>query len=208
MSSVLPEPIVALIESFTRLPGVGPKSASRLVFHLLRQEPGELKNFAERIATLRDQLVTCQVCQNIATNTPCQLCRDANRDEAIICVVEDSLDVVALEKAGRFRGRYHVLQGVLSPIDGVGPEQLKIREFEQRLTSGVVTEVILATNPTVEGEATALFLAKRIAALSTARVTRLAHGLPVGADLEYADEVTLGRALDGRQALSTTPVRR
>jgi recombination protein RecR len=208
MSSVLPEPIVALIESFTRLPGVGPKSASRLVFHLLRQEPGELKNFAERIATLRDQLVTCQVCQNIATSTPCQLCRDNNRDESIICVVEDSLDVVALEKAGRFRGRYHVLQGVLSPIDGVGPEQLKIREFEQRLTGGVVTEVILATNPTVEGEATALFLAKRITALSKARVTRLAHGLPVGADLEYADEVTLGRALDGRQALSATPVRR
>jgi recombination protein RecR len=201
--SVLPQPILDLIESFASLPGVGPKTASRLVFHLLRREPQELAVFGERVASLKSKLRTCQRCQNIALESPCTICADTGRDQNILCVVEDTLDVVALEKSGQFKGLYHVLHGVLSPIEGIGPDQLKIRELEQRITQPI-REVIIATNPTVEGEATALYVSRRIRALSQATISRLAHGLPVGADLEYADEITLGRALSGRQSIEPT----
>jgi recombination protein RecR len=201
--SVLPQPILDLIESFASLPGIGPKSASRLVFHLLKREPQELAVFGERITSLKSKLRTCQQCQNIALQTPCSICSDPGRDQNILCVVEDTLDVVALEKSGQFRGLYHVLHGVLSPIEGIGPDQLKIKELEQRMKQPI-KEVIIATNPTVEGEATALYISRRIKALSGATISRLAHGLPVGADLEYADEITLGRALSGRQSIEPT----
>lgn len=197
--SVLPQPIVELIESFARLPGIGPKTASRLAFHLLRAEQTDLDTFAERLSSLKKRTVRCSVCHAIATESPCSTCRDSSRDVASLCIVEDTLDMVALEKSGRFRGRYHVLGGVLSPIDGIGPEQLSIRALEQRVHKEPIKEIIIATNPTVEGEATALYLTKIIREVPGITVTRLAHGLPVGADLEYADEVTLGRALDGRQ---------
>lgn len=206
--AVLPQPVTDLIEAFASLPGIGPKSASRLAFYLLRQDQASLARFGERVSHLREKLVTCTTCQNIATQDPCDLCRDSSRDPSLVCVVEDALDVVALERSGQFRGRYHVLQGLLSPLDGVGPEQIKVRELEQRLSddtsgtgkaAGTIKELVLALNPTVEGEATALFIQRRIKTIAPdVRVTRLAHGLPVGADLEYADEVTLARALEGR----------
>lgn len=206
--AVLPQPVTDLIEAFASLPGIGPKSASRLAFYLLRQDSASLKRFGERVSSLRDKLVTCTTCQNIATQDPCDLCRDSSRDASIVCVVEDALDVVALEKSGQFHGRYHVLQGLLSPLDGVGPEQIKVRELERRISgaggkdAATIKELVLALNPTVEGEATALFVQRRIVALAPKiSVTRLAHGLPVGADLEYADEITLGRALAGRTAV-------
>jgi len=208
MSRALPRPIIDLIESFSGLPGVGPKSASRLAFHLLRAPDAEVQQFAKRLATFRDQLVTCNTCQNIALASPCELCADLSRDASMVCVVEDSLDVVALEKSASFKGRYHVLQGLLSPLDGIGPEQLKIKQLERNLAAGTTTEVILALNPTVEGEATTLYLSKQIAAKTPAiTITRLAHGLPVGADLEHADEVTLTRALEGRNSVSAQSAR-
>ncbi|MFO0702560.1 MAG: recombination mediator RecR [Candidatus Andersenbacteria bacterium] len=209
--AVLPQPVTDLVEAFASLPGIGPKSASRLAFYLLRQDEATLSRFGERVTNLRKQLVTCTTCQNIASQDPCDLCRDPSRDTSLVCVVEDALDVVALEKSGQFRGRYHVLQGVLSPLDGIGPEQLKVRELEHRLidagkgdADATIKEVVLALNPTVEGEATALFIQRRLQEVApSAKVTRLAHGLPVGADLEYADEVTLARALEGRTAVET-----
>jgi len=206
--SALPRPILELIESFAKLPGIGPKSASRLALHLLKQPDEELSHFGEQIKTLRSQLTTCDICQNIASGSPCDICRDKARDQALLCIVEDPLDVVALEKSGHFRGRYHVLHGVLSPIDGVGPEQIKLRELETRFAKDKINEVILATNPTIEGEATALYIRRRLEKYSSIKVTRLAHGLPVGADLEYADEVTLARALDGRQSFTASPAAR
>jgi recombination protein RecR len=196
--SVLPQPIVDLIESFARLPGIGPKTASRLAFHLLRSEQTDLDAFAERLTSLKKKTVRCGTCHAIATESPCVTCRDTARDQGLLCVVEDTLDMVALERSGRFNGRYHILGGVLSPLDGIGPEQLSINALVGRLVHEPVKEIIIATNPTVEGEATALYLTKAIQKKSAVSVTRLAHGLPVGADLEYADEVTLGRALDGR----------
>ncbi len=202
--AVLPQPILDLIESFARLPGIGPKSASRLALHLLRQPEEELGRFGEQIKTLQSKLTSCKICQNIASQSPCDICRDTSRATGLVCIVEDPLDVVALEKSGHFRGRYHVLHGVLSPIDGIGPEQIKLREFEQRVAVEKFTEVVLATNPTIEGEATALYIRRRLEKTPDVRVTRLAHGLPVGADLEYADEVTLARALDGRQVFETS----
>lgn len=197
--SVVPQPILELIESFARLPGIGPKSASRLAFHLLRSEQTELDQFAEQLATLKKKTVRCGTCFAIATSSPCLTCKDPGRDQGVLCVVEDTLDMVALERSGRFNGRYHVLGGVLSPIDGIGPAQLTITALKQRVEQESISEVIIATNPTVEGEATALYVTKLISSKPSTSVTRLAHGLPVGADLEYADEVTLGRALDGRQ---------
>ena len=208
--AVLPPPVTELIESFAGLPGIGPKSASRLAFYLLKQDQATLERFGERIARLRQKLVTCGTCQNIATQDPCDLCRDPSRDTAIVCVVEDALDVVALEKSGQFKGRYHVLQGLLSPLDGIGPEQIKVRELEYRLAAKTGTspiqELVMALNPTVEGEATALFIQRRINLIAPkVHITRLAHGLPVGADLEYADEITLARALEGRTSIGSTP---
>jgi recombination protein RecR len=200
-----------LIESLASLPGIGPKSASRLAFHLLKQDANGLTEFGRRISELRTNLVTCATCHNIASESPCVICRDPGRDKSLLCVVEDALDVVALERSGQFRGRYHLQGGVLSPLEGIGPEQLKLRELEERVSKEGFKEVILALNPTVEGEATAHFVSKRLQqALSTQKngvsplkITRLAHGLPTGADLEYADETTLAHALEGRTVSST-----
>ncbi len=187
-----------LIEEFSKLPGIGPKSAQRLAYHLLRATNETAQALADAIVEMKSRSNLCAVCQNITEASPCPLCRDESRDRTKICVVEEPLDLVALERARGYHGLYHVLHGVISPMDGVGPEQLKVRELLARLNDGTVTEVIMATNPTLEGEATAMYLHRLIAPLGI-RVTRLARGLPAGADLEYADDVTLSRALEGRQ---------
>jgi recombination protein RecR len=189
-----------LVEELSRLPGIGPKSAQRLAYHLLRMPEQHAHDLAQAILDMKARSILCESCQNITESSPCSICRDAGRDRSKICVVEEPLDLVALERARGYHGLYHVLHGVISPMEGVGPEQLKVRELLSRLNGNEVTEVIMATNPTVEGEATAMYLHRLIAALGI-RVTRLARGLPVGADLEYADDITLTRALEGRQEL-------
>jgi len=198
--AVLPEPVQNLINAFERLPGIGPKSASRLTFFLLRASEDLSLSLAEALAALKTATTLCPVCYNItnAGRETCEICADQRREEAMICVVEEPLDVLALERTGGFQGRYHVLHGVLSPIDGIGPENLKIRPLIERVKTGTVREVILATNPSMEGDATALYLLHQLAPLGV-RTTRLARGLPVGGDLEYADQNTLLRALSGRQ---------
>jgi len=203
--SSLIEPVARLIESFARLPGIGPKTAQRLTFHLLRAADGEARTLAAALVAVRDQVVFCDQCFNISDQPLCPICRDPARDARRLCVVEEPLDVLALDRTGEFKGLYHVLHGAISPIDGIGPERLHIRElFERAHTAkreGVpFEEVILATNPTLEGEATAMYLAERLEA-DVGVVTRIARGLPVGGDLEYADEVTLIRALQGRRAI-------
>lgn len=190
-----------LIEELSKLPGIGPKSAQRLAYHLLRASHDQAQSLADAIVEMKSRSVLCSLCQNITETSPCAICGDEARERAQICVVEEPLDLVALERARAYRGLYHVLHGVISPIEGVGPEQLKVRELLARLQDGLVTEVIMATNPTVEGEATAMYLHRLIAPLGV-RVTRLARGLPAGADLEYADDVTLSRALQGRQEVA------
>lgn len=199
---LLPEPIQALINAFSKLPGIGPKTASRLTFYLLRNSDELAPELAEAIMGLKGGITFCQECFNITTagRVRCEICDHPQRDAGLICVVEDPLDVVALERTGGYPGRYHVLHGVLSPIEGVGPEDLKIQPLLDRVRAGEVVEVILATNPSMEGDATAMYLQKQLAPLGV-RVTRLARGLPVGGDLEYADQNTLLRALDGRQEL-------
>ncbi|MCC6382196.1 MAG: recombination protein RecR [Dehalococcoidia bacterium] len=192
-----PEPIVRLIEAFHRLPGVGPKSAQRLAYHILRTAPQEVENLAAAIRDVKQRIVLCSVCRNITENDPCAYCTDTRRDPAVVCVVEQPLDILAIERTG-FRGRYHVLHGVLNPMEGVGPEDLHLRELVGRLQAAEVREVIMATNPSLEGEATAMYV-HRLAGPLSVRVTRLARGLPSGADLEYTDDVTLARALEGRQ---------
>ena len=196
----LPEPVQNLINAFERLPGIGPKSASRLTFFLLRATDDLSLSLAEALVALKTATALCPVCFNItsAGRETCEICGDPRRDETSICVVEEPLDVLALERTGGFVGRYHVLHGVLSPIDGIGPENLKIRPLIERVKLGVVREVILATNPSMEGDATALYLLQQLTPLCV-RTTRLARGLPVGGDLEYADQNTLLRALSGRQ---------
>jgi len=191
-------PMAHLIEELSKLPGIGPKSAQRLAYHLLRAAPAQTQGLATAILEMKARSVLCSICQNITETSPCPICSDEARERSQLCVVEEPLDLVALERARAYRGLYHVLHGVISPMDGIGPEQLKVRELLARLNNGTVTEVIMATNPTVEGEATALYLHRLISPLGI-RVTRLARGLPVGADLEYADDVTLSRALQGRQ---------
>ena len=193
-----PEPISRLIEEFHKLPGIGPKSAARLTFYLLRMPGEEAKSLAEAILAVKEKVVLCSLCQNIADRDPCAICRSDGRDRTAICIVEEPLDILALEHTGQYRGLYHVLHGVLSPMDGIGPEDLKIKELLARLQDGSVKEVIMATNPNLEGEATAMYLHRIIAPLGI-KVTRLARGLPMGGDLEYADDVTLSRALEGRQ---------
>ena len=193
-----PEPISRLIEEFHKLPGIGPKSAARLTFYLLRMPGEEAKALAEAILAVKEKVVLCSLCQNIADRDPCAICRSDGRDRTAICIVEEPLDILALERTGQYSGLYHVLHGVISPMDGIGPEDLKIKELLPRLQDGSVTEVILATNPNLEGEATAMYLHRIIAPLEI-KVTRLARGLPMGGDLEYADDVTLSRALEGRQ---------
>ncbi len=199
---LLPEPIQDLINAFSRLPGIGPKTASRLTFYLLNA-PDELsKDLADAITRLKTGTTRCRICFNITTagRTECEICASPERDGRIICVVEEPLDVLALERTGGFQGRYHVLQGALSPIEGIGPDDLTIRDLLARVKAGGVREVILATNPSMEGDSTAMYLGQQLAPLGV-RVTRLARGLPVGGDLEYADQSTLLRALSGRQEL-------
>jgi recombination protein RecR len=189
-----------LIDELGRLPGVGPKSAQRIAFHILQADPVDVRRLAEVLIVVKDKVKFCSVCGNVAEAELCRICRDQRRDPAVICVVEESKDVVAIERTREFRGRYHVLGGAISPIEGVGPDDLRIRELMTRLADGVVTEVILATDPNLEGEATATYLTRLLRPMGL-RVTRLASGLPVGGDLEYADEVTLGRAFEGRRSV-------
>ena len=189
-----------LIDELGRLPGVGPKSAQRIAFHLLQADPIDVRRLAQVLIEVKDRVKFCSICGNVAEEETCRICRDARRDPAVICVVEESKDVVAIERTREFRGRYHVLGGAISPIDGVGPDDLRIRELMTRLADGVVTEVILATDPNLEGEATATYLTRLLRPMGL-RVTRLASGLPVGGDLEYADEITLGRAFEGRRSV-------
>jgi recombination protein RecR len=189
-----------LIDELGRLPGVGPKSAQRIAFHLLQADPAEVRRLAEVLIRAKEQVRFCAICFNVAEQQECKICRDPRRDPGSLCVVEESKDVVAVEKTREFRGRYHVLGGAISPIDGVGPDDLRVKELLKRLADGAITEVILATDPNLEGEATATYLARLIKPMGL-RVTRLASGLPVGGDLEYADEVTLGRAFEGRRQL-------
>ena len=195
-----PEPIVRLIDAFHRLPGIGPKSAQRLAYHVLRVPRTEAEALTTAILDVKDRIILCTVCTNITESDPCSYCRDERRDHTMICVVEQPLDVLAIERAGGYRGVYHVLHGVLNPMDGVGPEDLRIRELLQRLGDGTVHEIIMATNPSLEGEATTMYLNRLLSPLGV-KVTRLARGLPSGADLEYTDDVTLTRALTGRQAV-------
>jgi recombination protein RecR len=195
-----PEPITRLVEAFSRLPGVGPKTASRLTFYLLRSGEDLATELAEALNDLHRRLTYCQTCFNITETNPCPICQDDRRDRETICVVEEPLDVLAIEKTGAYRALYHVLHGAISPVDGIGPDELRIKELIDRLRNHPVKEVILATNPSLEGEATAMYLERQIAPLGV-RVTRLARGLPVGGDLEYADIITLTRALEGRHEM-------
>ncbi len=196
-----PEPVARLIDALQRLPGIGPKTAQRLSFFLLKRPADEVSSLAEAIAQLKALIVHCSICFNVTQEDPCRICRDPQRDARSLCVVEEPNDLLALEKTGGFRGRYHVLLGALSPLDGIGPEDLKVRELLVRLEREPAEEIILATNPSVEGEATAIYLAKLLKPLAT-RITRIARGLPVGGDLEYADEVTLAKALEGRRDMN------
>ncbi len=188
-----------LIDELGRLPGVGPKSAQRIAFHLLQAEPTDVRRLAEVLVEVKARVKFCTICFNVSEDDQCRICRDPRRDQSVLCVVEEYKDVVAIERTREFKGRYHVLGGAISPIDGVGPDQLRIRELMVRLADGAITEVILATDPNLEGEATATYLTRMLREFGL-RITRLASGLPVGGDLEYADEVTLGRAFAGRRA--------
>jgi recombination protein RecR len=189
-----------LIDELGRLPGVGPKSAQRIAFHLLAADQADVHRLISAISEVKEKVRFCAVCGNVASSAQCRICLDERRDPAVICVVEEPKDVVAIEKTREFRGRYHVLGGAISPIEGVGPDDLRVRELMARLADGAITELILATDPNLEGEATATYLARLVKPMGL-RVTRLASGLPVGGDLEYADEVTLGRAFEGRRLL-------
>ncbi len=198
----LPKAVTRLIEQFERLPGVGPKSAQRLVFYLLHNPQSRLEEFSARLLALKTETVMCATCHNVAETDPCETCDDSSRDASLLCVVEQPLDVLALERSGHFSGRYHVLHGSISPLQNIGPEQLYLRDITKRLEG--VSELILATNPTLEGEATALYVAELVSQYAAQHgleihITRIGHGLPIGADIEYADGVTLARALDGRR---------
>jgi len=190
-----------LIDELGRLPGVGPKSAQRIAFHVLAAEPEDVLRLAEVLREVKVKVRFCSICGNVAEDEQCRICRDPRRDPSVLCVVEEPKDVVAIEKTREFRGRYHVLGGAISPIDGIGPDDLRIRELVARLSDSQITEVIIATDPNLEGEATATYLARTIGTLGVT-VSRLASGLPVGGDLEYADEVTLGRAFEGRRQVT------
>jgi recombination protein RecR len=195
-----PDPVARLIEALQRLPGVGPKTAQRLTFFLLKRPADEVNELATALTELKTRIIHCTRCWNVTEEDPCRICRDPARDARSLCVVEEPNDLLALERTGEFKGRYHVLLGALSPLDGVGPDDIKVRELLARLEAESVDEVILATNPSVEGEATAIYLAKLLRPLGV-RITRIARGLPVGGDLEYADEVTLSKALEGRKEM-------
>ncbi|HEV8309019.1 MAG TPA: recombination mediator RecR [Methylomirabilota bacterium] len=195
-----PPPLGRLIEALQRLPGIGPKTAQRLAFHFLKQPEAAVRALADALVDLKARVAHCSRCFNVTDEEPCRICRDPARDGSLLCVVEEPNDLLAMERTGEYRGRYHVLLGALSPLDGIGPDELKVRELLGRLEADRVQEVILATNPNVEGDATAIYLAKLLRPLGL-RVTRIARGLPVGGDLEYADEVTLARALEGRKEM-------
>ncbi|MCL5074152.1 MAG: recombination mediator RecR [Chloroflexi bacterium] len=194
------EPVARLIEELNKLPSIGPKTAQRLTFFLLRMPAEQARSLAEAILDVKERIIFCSVCFNITEENPCSICQGRGRDRTKICVVEEPLDVLAIERTREYMGLYHVLHGAISPMEGIGPEELKIKELLQRLRSSQVEEVILATNPNLEGEATATYIARLIQPLGI-RVTRLARGLPIGGDLEYADEVTLTRALEGRREI-------
>ena len=189
-----------LIDELGRLPGIGPKSAQRIAFYILAADPTDVRRLANVLLEVKEKVKFCSICGNVAEDTECRICRDPRRDLSVICVVEESKDVVAIERTREFRGRYHVLGGAISPIEGIGPDDLRIKELMTRLADGTITELIIATDPNLEGEATATYLARLIGPLGLT-VSRLASGLPVGGDLEYADEVTLGRAFSGRRTL-------
>ncbi len=193
--------VEVLIDELGRLPGIGPKSAQRIAFHLLKTDRIDAQRLSDAIVALKDKVSFCERCFNVAEGIECQICNDPDRDGSILCVVEEPKDIAALEKTGEFRGKYHVLLGAINPLEGVGPESLKIRELALRVAGEDITEVILCTNPNLEGETTAAFIASKVLAPFDVKVTRLASGLPVGGDLEYADELTLGRALQGRQGI-------
>jgi recombination protein RecR len=200
MSAAIPEPVSKLIEAFSRLPGVGPKTASRLTYFLLRA-PDELSlGLADALREMKDKTKFCSVCHNITVEDPCPICADSKRESSMIAVVEEPLDVLAIERTGSYRGKYHVLHGVISPVNGVGPDDLKIKELIKRVDSGAILEIIIATNPGLEGDATAMYIQRELAGRGVT-ITRLARGLPVGGDIEYVDAVTLTRALQGRSAL-------
>jgi len=191
----------AVITELTRLPGLGRKSAQRIAFHLLRSSEADAKKLAQAILELKERVEDCRVCGNVTETQPCNLCSDPRRDTSVLCVVEQPMDVLAIERTGEFRGSYHVLKGSLSPIDGIGPEQLKLTELVERVKAGGVAEVIVATNPTAQGEATALYIARLLQSTPGVRVTRIARGVPMGSDLEFSDQVTLARALSGRKEI-------
>ena len=201
ITSATAAPLARLIDEFHKLPGIGPKSAQRLAYYLLRMPPAEAQALAASILEVKERVTLCSICQNVTEVDPCRVCTDERRERSIICVVEEPLDILALERSQSYRGLYNVLHGAISPMDGVGPEDLKVSELLHRLRSDDVTEIILATNPNLEGEATAMYLTRLLKPLG-AKVTRLARGLPVGGDLEYADDVTLARAMEGRQEMS------
>ena len=192
--------VADLIDELGGLPGIGPKCAQRIAFYLLQSDPADVRRLADVLVTVKEKVRFCSICGHVTDEDTCRICRDPRRDPTALCVVEESKDVIAVEKTGEYRGRYHVLGGAISPIDGIGPDDLRIRELLQRLADGEVTEIIIATDPNLEGEATATYLARLLTPMGLT-VTRLASGLPVGGDLEYADEVTLGRAFAGRRRL-------
>ena len=195
-----PEPVARLIEALQRLPGIGPKTAQRLTFFLLKRPADEVKTLAESLTQLKELIVHCRICFNVTEEDPCRICSDPRRDQRILCVVEEPNDLLALERTGEMRGRYHVLLGALSPLDGIGPEDLRVRELLFRLETPGTEEIILATNPSVEGEATAIYLAKLLKPLGV-RVMRIAMGVPVGSDLDYMDEFTMSKAMEGRREM-------
>jgi recombination protein RecR len=194
-------PLARLIEEFYKLPGIGPKSAQRLAYYLLRTPASEAQSLAQAIIEVKERVTLCSACQNVTEIDPCRVCSGDSRDRSAICVVEEPLDILAIERTGSYKGLYHVLHGAISPMDGIGPEDLKVSELLGRLRDGAVQEVILATNPNLEGEATAMYLSRLLTPLGL-KVTRLARGLPMGGDLEYADDVTLTRAFEGRQEMA------
>ena len=193
-------PIGRLMEALNRLPGIGPKSAQRLTFHLLRSSDAQVRELADALVAMKESIVFCSRCQNVTESDPCSICTSTARDRSLLCIVEQPLDILAIERSNGFRGLYHVLHGAISPMDGIGPGQLKLDLLADRVKDGEISEVIVATNPTLEGDATALYLGRILEPFGVA-VTRLARGLPVGGDLEYADDVTLARALEGRRRL-------
>ncbi|HGJ65830.1 TPA: recombination protein RecR [bacterium] len=195
-----PEPLAKLISELQKLPSIGPKTAQRIAMHILRMKGDDAKSLGQSISEVQDHIIHCSICGSITDRDPCYICDDSRRDRKVICVVEETDDVIALEKAGIFKGVYHVLMGALSPIEGINPENLRIKELFERINSQDIEEIVIATNPNAQGQATAIYLSKKIKPMGI-KVTQLAYGLPIGGDIEYADEVTLGKALEGRREI-------